>query len=168
MAALKGKLVGLVPQANSPTRVDRVICLAATPEATIDAISKRLKMTRRQGQYYRELGELLGYLEPGKGSPVLTPAGRQYCRFEEAKQSVLLRAAIGRLAVFEWIGRVVSGSAEKGVTTIELRRLLAKAAGLSSVTAGRRLSCLSALARYAGPAATGLRISSDGWWSAAN
>jgi hypothetical protein len=170
---VKGKgytsgLVGLVPQANSAARADRFLCLAARPGATIKEVANQLSMTRRQGQYYRDLGVMLGYIEAGPSRLVLTVSGLQYVQSDEDGRAVLLKTSIGNLAVVRWLRSVIWESPEKRVTDYELRKRLATEARLSLVTAGRRLSSLKALVRYSGQVASQVRPSSNGWWTCAS
>src|SRR5579871_5776096 len=156
--------LSIVPQANTLRLVMDVPSLVRDGYRTAEAWAKKQGYTNRQGGYYPEAAEALGFIKRSGARRLefdLTEAGRQYLSTPEGERDHLVSRMILRNPLMNEVYHLALDAEEEGVTRAEVEERIGKSYKLSGRTLGRRTQTVWSYFRWLADVSKTLTVSPD-------
>ncbi|MBC7265328.1 MAG: AAA-associated domain-containing protein [Chloroflexi bacterium] len=143
------KLEGIIPQADSLSRVVELVFRVSEGLDNSKAIAEHFGFDRRQSSYYREAAESLGLvrLEPDNRY-VLTDEGKQFVALPTPERYVKLASLIIAMPIMKRVIEAVEGRLGQWVTNEEIAQIIAQHSHIGGSTAGRRTQTIKSWLKW--------------------
>ena len=127
-----------IPQADDVAKIEDVPLAVKDGYNTAKAISSRYRFNRRQGDYYLQAAELLGFVQRRGNRYLLTSFGHQYLRLTPGERRQMF---VRSMLLFPAITRVIAElfvSPNNRLTRRQVISLFSTHSGISGTTVDRR------------------------------
>lgn len=141
-----------VPQADDLSKVVELPILIEAGIATAQAWSKHYDISPRQGSYYRQAAEALGFVRLEEDRFALTPEGRRYVGLPQDARERLIAERLLRNPLLNAVFVLVRSKGEEGVGDLEVARMIETRSRLRGSTPLRRAKTVRSYFRWLGQA----------------
>lgn len=150
-----------IPQADDVAKIEDVPLAVRDGYDTANTISSRYRFNRRQGGYYLQAAESLGFVRRRRGRYILTSFGHQYLRLTPGERKEMF---VRSMLLFPAINRVVAElfvSPSHRLTRRQVVSLFSSHSGISGTTIDRRSRSIFTWLSWLADETSVLRVSKD-------